>query len=55
MVKNAGGGKTKGQARKYQGKNKTLDLRVAEDPNELYAIVDTIYGNGLNVYTNTVK
>ena len=55
MVKNAGGGKTKGQARKYQGKNKSLDLRVAEDTNELYAIVETIYGNGLNVYTNTGK
>lgn len=54
MVKNTtGGGNAKRQARKFQGKNKSEELRKSEDPNEVYAIVDLIYGNGLNIYTNT--
>ena len=53
MVKNTtGGGNAKKQARKFQGKNKSDDLRKSEDVSEKYAIVDLIYGNGLNVYTN---
>lgn len=53
MVKNTGGGgNTKKQGRKFQGKNKSDDLRKSEDISEKYAIVDLIYGNGLNVYTN---
>jgi len=53
MVKNTtGGGNAKKQARKFQGKNKNDDLRKSEDVSEKYAIVDVIYGNGLNVYTN---
>lgn len=53
MVKNTGGGgNAKKQARKFQGKNKSDDLRKSEDISEKYAIVDLIYGNGLNVYTN---
>jgi translation initiation factor IF-1 len=53
MVKNTGGGgNAKKQARKFQGKNKSTDLRKSEDISEKYAIVDLIYGNGLNVYTN---
>ena len=53
MVKNTtGGGNAKRQARKFQGKNKSEELRKSEDPSEVYAIVDLIYGNGLNVYTN---
>lgn len=53
MVKNTGGGgNAKRQARKFQGKNKSSDLRKSEDISEKYAIVDIIYGNGLNVYTN---
>ncbi len=54
MVKNTtGGGNAKRQARKFQNKGKTDELRKAEDTNEIYAIVDVIYGNGLNVYTST--
>lgn len=53
MVKNTtGGGNAKKQARKFQGKNKSEELRKSESPSEVYAIVDLIYGNGLNVYTN---
>jgi translation initiation factor IF-1 len=53
MVKNTGGGgNAKKQGRKFQGKNKNDDLRKSEDISEKYAIVDLIYGNGLNVYTN---
>lgn len=54
MVKNTtGGGNAKKQARKFQGKNKSDELQKSEGPNEVYAIVDLIYGNGLNVYTNS--
>ena len=54
MVKNiGGGGNAKRQARKFQGKNKSEELRKSENPSEVYAIVDLIYGNGLNIYTNT--
>lgn len=54
MVKNTGGGgNAKRQARKFQGKNKSEELRKSENPSEVYAIVDLIYGNGLNIYTNT--
>ena len=53
MVRNSnGGGGAKKQGRKFQNKNRTEELRKSEDKNELYAIVDKIYGNGLNVYTN---
>jgi hypothetical protein len=52
MVKNTGGGgNAKKQGRKFQNNNKSDELRQSQDKNELYAIVDKIYGNGLNVYT----
>ncbi len=54
MVKNTtGGGNAKKQARKFQAKGKSEELRKSENASEIYAIVDVIYGNGLNVYTNT--
>ena len=53
MVKNTtGGGNAKKQARKFQGKGKSEDLRKSEDASEIYAIVEVIYGNGLGIHTN---
>jgi hypothetical protein len=53
MVRNTGGGgNAKKQGRKFQNNNRSDDLRKAEDKNELYAVVETIYGNGLNIYTH---
>lgn len=53
MVKNTGGGgNAKKQGRKFQnGGGKNTVLRKSEGKNELYAIVDKIFGNGINVYT----
>jgi hypothetical protein len=52
MVKNTtGGGNAKKQGRKFQNNNKDTVLRKSEAKNELYAIVDKIYGNGISVYT----
>ena len=52
MVKNSGGGGgAKKQGRKFQNNGKHDDLRLSENKNELYAIVDKNHGNGVNVYT----
>lgn len=54
MVKNTtGGGNAKKQGRKFQHKNGSDELRKSENKSEIYAIVDVIYGNGLNVYTSS--
>ena len=50
MVKNTGGNKTKGQARKFVNSNDKKDtkkLRESEDPLEIYAHVEKVLGNGL--------
>ena len=48
MVKNAGGNKTKGQARKFaSGGGKNDKLRLSEDECEVYAIVEKMLGNGM--------
>ena len=48
MVKNAGGNKTKGQARKFtSGGAKNDKLRVSEDACEVYAMVEKLLGNGM--------
>ena len=52
MVKNTtGGGNAKKQGRKFQNNNKGTVLRKSEGTNELYAIVDKIFGNGISVFT----
>lgn len=55
MVRNTtGGGNAKKQARKFQNApaKRTTEVRKSTDPLELYAIVETIHGNGLTVYTH---
>jgi translation initiation factor 1A len=48
MVKNAGGNKTKGQARKFaSGGAKNDKLRLSEDACEVYAMVEKLLGNGM--------
>jgi initiation factor 1A len=51
MVKNAGGNKTKGQARKFVNDNNdkkdSKKLRESEDPLEIYAQVEKVLGNGM--------
>uniref|UniRef100_A0A6C0I4E3 S1-like domain-containing protein n=1 Tax=viral metagenome TaxID=1070528 RepID=A0A6C0I4E3_9ZZZZ len=49
MVRNTQGGTgTKGLARKHQETGKSQRrLRVSEDPDELYAFIEKIYGNGM--------
>ena len=51
MVKNLGGNKAKGQARKYANANTdkkdNKKLRVSEDPLEIYAQVEKVLGNGM--------
>ena len=49
MVKNEGGNKTKGQARKYANNDKkdNKQLRISEDPLEIYAQVEKVLGNGM--------
>jgi len=48
MVKNAGGNKTKGQARKFaSGGGKNDKLRISEDECEVYAMVEKMLGNGM--------
>ena len=48
MVKNAGGNKTKGQARKFASSGPKSDiLRISEDECEVYAIVDVYLGNNM--------
>ena len=47
MVKNTkGGNKAKKQAKKHFTKSTNYKLRKSEDPNEIYAIVTKMYGNG---------
>jgi len=47
MVKNTkGGNKSKKQAKKYITRSANYKLRKSEEPNEIYAIVTKIYGNG---------
>jgi len=52
MVKNAGGNKAKGFARKSFGKHDN-ELRISQDPAELYAQVIKIYG-GKNCQVTTI-
>lgn len=47
MVKNTGGNKTKGQARKFVTAPKTNHLRLSEDECEIYAQVTKTLGNGM--------
>ena len=50
MVKNTGGNKTKGQARKFintDDKKETKTLRESEDPLEIYCQVEKVLGNGM--------
>jgi translation initiation factor 1A len=48
MVKNAGGNKTKGQARKFASSGPKADvLRISEDKCEVYGMVEKILGNGM--------
>lgn len=49
MVKNLGGNKAKGQARKYANNDKKDNkyLRESEDPLEIYAQVEKVLGNGM--------
>ena len=50
MVKNTGGNKTKGQARKFvntDNKKETKALRESEDPLEIYCQVEKVLGNGM--------
>jgi len=50
MVKNTGGNKAKGQARKFVITNDRKDnkkLRESEDPLEIYAQVEKVLGNGM--------
>ena len=47
MVKNTGGNKTKGQARKFVTAPKSSFLRVSEDPCEVYSQVTKTLGNGM--------
>jgi initiation factor 1A len=50
MVKNTGGNKTKGQARKFVNTNDKKDtktLRESEDPFEIYCQVEKVLGNGM--------
>ena len=48
MVKNSGGNKTKGQARKFaSGGAKNDKLRLSEDACEVYAMVEKLLGNGM--------
>ena len=47
MVKNIkGGNKAKKQAKKHYSQPSNYKLRKSEDPDEIYAIVTKIYGNG---------
>lgn len=49
MVKNLGGNKSKGQARKFVNNNKQdgKKIRESEDPLEIYAQVTKVLGNGM--------
>ena len=47
MVKNTGGNKTKGQARKFVTAPKSNTLRVSDDKCEVYAQVTKTLGNGM--------
>jgi translation initiation factor 1A len=47
MVKNTGGNKTKGQARKFVAAPKSNTLRISEDECEVYAQVTKTLGNGM--------
>jgi translation initiation factor IF-1 len=55
MVRNTtGGGNAKKQARKFQNvpAKRTNEVRKSENELEMYAIVDSVHGNGLSVYTH---
>ena len=50
MVKNTGGNKAKGQARKFvnsDDKKDTKQIRESEDPLEIYSQVEKVLGNGM--------
>ena len=54
MVRNTtGGGNAKKQARKFQNApaKRTNEVRKSESPLEMYAIVESVHGNGLTVFT----
>lgn len=56
MVRNTtGGGNAKKQARKFQTApaKRTNEVRKAEHNLEMYAIVESVHGNGLSVFTHT--
>ena len=55
MVRNTtGGGNAKKQARKFQNvpAKRTNEVRKSENELEMYAIVDSVHGNGLSVHTH---
>ncbi len=55
MVRNTtGGGNAKKQARKFQNApaKRTNEVRKSESPLEMYAIVESVHGNGLSVFTH---
>lgn len=47
MVKNTGGNKAKGFARKHVNTTKTNDIRVAEEEGEIYAVVTSMCGGNM--------
>lgn len=55
MVKNTGGKKTKGLARKSQSQTFTNRLRMSECEDEKYAIVRRLYGNSCDVFCDDSK
>lgn len=55
MVKNTGGKRTKGIARKTQQSSFTNRLRMSECPEEKYAIVRKLFGNSCDVFCDDSK
>ena len=55
MVKNTGGKRTKGLARKNQSQGFTSRLRVSECEEEKYAIVRKLFGNSCDVFCDDSK
>ena len=55
MVKNTGGKRTKGLARKNQQLTFTNKLRMAECEEEKYAIVRKLFGNSCDVFCDDAK
>ena len=55
MVKNDGGKRTKGLARKSQQSFHTNKLRMSECPEEKYAVVRKLFGNSCDVFCDDAK